>query len=195
VTGFSSLSTGRHFVYTLNIPGIYLVYSWYDSLFLVPAATPSSSSWFGCLCQWEAFRDWNDRGHFQAIYSSRSSLCVHIHKSKNPKCVQEWSKIKLMTSPGNLIAGGASGMGPCPLPKHQQPGEVNIHIIICIYHIYMVYIYGIYIYSIYNVYTIYIHNIYFVFTMYIPCSIYHEHITGKSQEDRYIHGIYILWYI
>ncbi len=35
-TGFSSLSTGRRFVYTLNIPGIYLVYSWYDILFLVP---------------------------------------------------------------------------------------------------------------------------------------------------------------
>jgi hypothetical protein len=31
-TGFSSLSTGRHLVYTLNIPGIYLVYSSRHSL-------------------------------------------------------------------------------------------------------------------------------------------------------------------
>jgi hypothetical protein len=29
--------TGRHLVYTLNIPGIYLVYSRYDISFLVPA--------------------------------------------------------------------------------------------------------------------------------------------------------------
>ncbi len=61
-TGFSSLSTGQHLVYTLNIPGIYLIYSWYDILFLVPAATPCSSSWFGCPCHWDPFGDGNDGG-------------------------------------------------------------------------------------------------------------------------------------
>jgi hypothetical protein len=43
---------------------------------------------------------------------------LHIHHtsdhSKNPKCEQEWSKIKVMTRPGEVIADGAGGMGPCP---------------------------------------------------------------------------------
>jgi hypothetical protein len=60
-TGFCSLSTGQHLVYTVDIPGIYLVYSWYDNLFLVPTATPSSSC-FGCLCHWDPVGDGNDGG-------------------------------------------------------------------------------------------------------------------------------------
>ena len=64
--------------------------------------------------------------HFPAIFSSRRALRVHIHRSKNPKCAQEWSKIKIMTRPGDVIAGGSGGimMGPCPPPQHQPPGGV-----------------------------------------------------------------------
>ena len=41
------------------IPWIYLVYSWYDTLFLAPTATPSSIC-FGCPCHWDPFGDGND---------------------------------------------------------------------------------------------------------------------------------------
>ncbi len=58
-TGFCSSSTVRHLVYTVNIPGTYLVYSWYDTLFLAPTATPSSSC-FDCPCHWDPFGDGND---------------------------------------------------------------------------------------------------------------------------------------
>ena len=64
--------------------------------------------------------------HFPAIYGSKRSLRLHIHHSKNPKCAQEWSKIKVITRPGDVIAGGggAGGMGPCPPPQHQPPVEI-----------------------------------------------------------------------
>ncbi len=78
--------------------------------------------------------------HFPADYSSRHALRVHIHKSKNPKCAQEWSNIKVMTRPGDAIAGIAGGMGPCPPPQHQPPGGVYTHIILCIYNVYTKYI-------------------------------------------------------
>ena len=45
--------------------------------------------------------------HFPAIFSSRRALRVHIHKSRNPKCVQEWSKIIITTRTGDVIAGGS----------------------------------------------------------------------------------------
>ncbi len=61
--------------------------------------------------------------HFLAIFRSRRALRVHIARSKNPKCLQEWRKIKVMIRPGDVIAGGAGGMGPCPPPpQHQPPG-------------------------------------------------------------------------
>jgi hypothetical protein len=46
--------------------------------------------------------------HLQAIsgFSSRRGLRIHITKSKNAKCVTEWSKIKVKTRPGDVIAGG-----------------------------------------------------------------------------------------
>ncbi len=56
--------------------------------------------------------------NFPAVFSSRRALRVHMHKSKNPKCAKEWSKIKVMTRPGDVIAGGgcgAGGMGPAHL--------------------------------------------------------------------------------
>ena len=70
--------------------------------------------------------------HFPAIYGSKRSLRLHIHHSKNPKCAQKWSKIKVITRPGDVIAGGAGGMGPCPPPQHQPPGGKYTHNIQCI---------------------------------------------------------------
>ena len=69
--------------------------------------------------------------HFPAIFSSRRALRIHMHRSKNLKCALEWSKIKVMTRPGDVIAGGSGGMGPCPTPQHQLPGAVYTHNILC----------------------------------------------------------------
>jgi hypothetical protein len=125
------------------IPRIYLVYTWYipgmtlNSLLQPPLllavalvvlviGTPSETGMteieedrFVCLaCQ---------ARHFPALFSSRRALRVHMHKSKNPKCAKEWSKIKVMTRPGDVIAGGAGGMGPCPPSQHQPPGVEYTH--------------------------------------------------------------------
>ncbi len=67
--------------------------------------------------------------HFQAIYCSRSA-----------KCVQEWSKIKVITHLGNVIAGGAGGIGPCPPSQHQLPGVEYMHNRQCIFNLHTVYI-------------------------------------------------------
>jgi hypothetical protein len=77
--------------------------------------------------------------HFPAIYCSRRALRIHMTKSKNTKCLHEWSKIKVITRPGDVIAGGAGGMGPCPPPQHQPPGVlVYTHNIICIFNLHTV---------------------------------------------------------
>jgi hypothetical protein len=107
--------------------------------------------------------------HFPAIFSSRRALRIHITKSKNPKCGQEWSKIKIMTRPGDVIAGGSGGMGPCPPPQHQPPGGVDNSNILCMCNIYTLYIP-----CIYNVYVWYVKGIshipwiYMVYTWFIP---------------------------
>ncbi len=80
--------------------------------------------------------------HFPAVYSSRRALRIHMSKSKNPKCAQEWGKIKVITRPGDVIAGGVGGMGPCPPPQHQPPGGEYTYIILCIYSVYTIYIHG-----------------------------------------------------
>jgi hypothetical protein len=81
--------------------------------------------------------------HFQAIYSSRLALLVHMGKSENPKRLQEWSKIKVIVCSGNVIAGGACGMGPCPAQQHQPQRQVTcgvyIHNILCIFSTYTMY--------------------------------------------------------
>ena len=69
--------------------------------------------------------------HFPAIFSSRRALRVHMHRSKNPKCALQWSKIRVITRPGDVIAGGSGGMGPCPPLQHQPLGAVYTHNILC----------------------------------------------------------------
>ena len=122
------------------IPGMYQAYTWFipsmtvNSVFQPPflllvalvalvigtysesGMTEVEEDRFVCLaCQ---------ARHFPAIFSSRRALRVHMHKSRNPKCAQEWSKIRVMTRPGDVIAGGSGGMGPCPPQHHQPPGGV-----------------------------------------------------------------------
>ncbi len=81
--------------------------------------------------------------HFPAVYSSRRALRIHIAKSKNPKCAQEWGKIKVMTRPGDVIAGGVGGMGPCPPQQHQPLGGEYTYIILCINTVYTINVHGI----------------------------------------------------
>ena len=81
--------------------------------------------------------------HFPAIFSSRRALRIHMKKSKNPMCALEWSKIRVMTRPGDVIAGGSGGMGPCPPPQHQPPGAENTLNIVCICMVCVMYMYGI----------------------------------------------------
>ena len=54
-----------------------------------------------------------------------------------------------MTRPGDVIAGGASGMGPGPPPQHQQPADVSSG---------YKFVYNIYIYIMYIQYIFYVYN-------------------------------------
>ncbi len=57
-----------------------------------------------------------------AFFSSRGN--VHRHMGKLPRC--KGSSVKRVTipiRPGDVIAGGAGGMGPCPALQHQPPGK------------------------------------------------------------------------
>ena len=85
--------------------------------------------------------------------------------------------MKVITRPGDsdVIAGGAGGMGPCPLQQYQPPDGVYTHIIIYIYNVYAkdihcisqkytIYIYTKYIQCTYKEYTIYILGICNVYT-------------------------------
>ncbi len=58
-----------------------------------------------------------------SIFSTKWSLRVHQFRSKNPRCQTGGSnKIRVITRPGDIIAGGAGGMGHCPPQQHQPPG-------------------------------------------------------------------------
>ena len=58
---------------------------------------------------------------FPSFFGSKRA--VHIHMSKSKWCKGGESKrITVMTRPGDVIAGGSGGMGPCPPPQHQPPG-------------------------------------------------------------------------
>ena len=91
--------------------------------------------------------------NLQAIFSSKRALHNHMTKSKNPRCRSAGSeKIRVITRPGDVVAGGTGGMGPCPPPQHQPPGNKFFTLV-----------YTRYIPNIYQVYT----NVK-VYTWYIP---------------------------
>ena len=59
-----------------------------------------------------------------AFFNSRAN--AHMHMAKSSRC--KGSAVKSVTipiRPGDVIAGGAGGMGPCPAPQHQPPGNGN----------------------------------------------------------------------
>ena len=59
-----------------------------------------------------------------AFFSSRAN--VHRHMAKSPRCKGSLVKsVRIQIRPGDVIAGGAGGMGPCPAPQHQPPGKCH----------------------------------------------------------------------
>ena len=96
-----------------------------------------------------------------------SSRAAHIHMSRCKGCRgSEVKKISVRTRPGDVIAGGSGGMGPCPPPQHQPPG-INLRYTLHIPVIFLVYDRN---YEICQVYTRYIpilYGIYMVYTIYM----------------------------
>jgi hypothetical protein len=77
--------------------------------------------------------------------------------------------ISVMTRPGDVIAGGSGGMGPCPPPQHQPPGIIDIYLIYT---------------GLYQVMK-HIPNIYLTYTRYIPfsfgiCLVYVWYMNAKN---------------
>ena len=60
-----------------------------------------------------------------AFFNSKTNARIHVTKSARCKG-SSVKKVSIMTRPGDVIAGGAGGMGQCPAPQHQPPGEINI---------------------------------------------------------------------
>jgi hypothetical protein len=59
--------------------------------------------------------------NFPGFFSTLRACRIHQGMSKRCKG-SSWQKITVMTRPGDVIAGGSGGMGPCPPPQHQPPG-------------------------------------------------------------------------
>ena len=74
-----------------------------------------------------------ERRNLPAFYASLRACRIHQGHSKRWNG-SPWKKVTIMTRPGDVIAGGSGGMGPCPPPQHQPP---------CIIHTYFGYILGI----------------------------------------------------
>jgi hypothetical protein len=67
-----------------------------------------------------------------SFFNSRKG--AHQHITKSSRCHGSKVKsVKIMIRPGDVIAGGAGGMGQCPLPQHQPPGNWDIYNI-CMYY-------------------------------------------------------------
>ena len=95
----------------------------YASLILLCAVTMSTreTAPFGATTSNRFVCTACEKRGLEAFYVSRRAVHVHMHKSK--KCHgAEVKKITVMTRPGDVIAGGSGGMGPCPPPQHQPPG-------------------------------------------------------------------------
>ncbi len=55
-----------------------------------------------------------------SFFNSRKG--AHQHITKSSRCHGSKVKgVKIMIRPGDVIAGGAGGMGQCPLLQHQPP--------------------------------------------------------------------------
>ena len=64
----------------------------------------------------------------RSFFVSERALRIHMTKSKGCRGA-DVKKISVMTRPGDVIAGGSGGMGPCPPPQHQPPGIIDIYLV------------------------------------------------------------------
>jgi hypothetical protein len=93
-----------------------------------------SSSYVCAMCQ--------KRGMQGIVVPPRA---IHVHMSRSKICCDaEVKKITVTTRPGDVIAGGSGGMGPCPPPQHHPPGigqtyTCHIPVIYLVYISFMVY--------------------------------------------------------
>ena len=62
-----------------------------------------------------------ERRNIPAFYASLRACRIHMGHCKQCRGAP-WKKVTKMTRPGDVIAGGSGGMGPCPAPQHQPPG-------------------------------------------------------------------------
>ena len=85
----------------------------------IPAFVPYGLS---VLTQMEHFVCFScEKRGFPSFFVSKRA--VHTHMSKSKMCKGGESKrITVMTRPGEVIAGGSGGMGPCLPSQHQPPG-------------------------------------------------------------------------
>jgi hypothetical protein len=133
--------------------------------------------------------------HFSAV--------AHMHMAKSTRCKgSSVKKVNIITRPGDVIAGGMGGMGPCPLPQHQPPGQCYIT------HIYMTYTLLYLIYTIIILwlikrkrYTMYISYLYHTYDWYMTtCVICLGYVLDTSSAkfwplSRYRLGMVYTWYI
>jgi hypothetical protein len=92
------------------------------SFYRISAFVPYAAYGLSVLTQMERFVCYScGKRSFQSFFVSKRA--VHTHMSKSKMCKGGESKrITVMTRPGDVIAGGSGGMGPCPPPQHQPPG-------------------------------------------------------------------------
>ena len=91
----------------------------------IPAFVPYGLS---VLTQMEHFVCYScEKRGFPSFFVSKRA--VHTHMSKSKMCTGGESKrITVMTRPGDVIAGGSGGMGPCLPSQHKPPGIYLVYI-------------------------------------------------------------------
>lgn len=113
ILGMSSFGVGKQCIYV----------SVYASIILLCALTMSSeqlSSYGATKTTRFVCTTCEKRGLHAFFVDARAA---HIHRAKSKRCHgADVKKITVMTRPGDVIAVGSGGMGPCPPPQHQPPG-------------------------------------------------------------------------
>ena len=66
-----------------------------------------------------------ERRNIPAFYATLRACRIQMGHSKRCNGAP-WKKVTVMTWPGDVIAGGSGGMGPCPAPQHQPSGINHI---------------------------------------------------------------------
>ena len=127
-------SSGIYLVYTCHIPVILdmaafgvrkqcIFVAVYASIILLCALTMSSqqSSSHGATKTTRFVCTTCEKRGLPAFFVDVRA--AHIHRTKSKRCQgADIKKITVLTRPGDVIAGGSGGMGPCPPPQHRPPG-------------------------------------------------------------------------